>query len=91
MSNLVLILSQCDKKITCLRTKQIYYRFHFKGHYRGKKLNEILALEPVDKPFVKDDIYLLWVKESKVFDGRLYVEVIKHKKIIDKPKSYDIL
>ncbi len=91
MSNLVLILSQCEKKVTCFSTRRTYYRFHFKGYYQGKKLNEVFALEPEDKPFIKDDIYLLWVKENHVSDGRLFVEVIRYKKIIDKPKSYDIL
>lgn len=81
MQELILVISRCISKRKNSKGEKTFYRFHFKGYYCGQKIKVIHIFAPADQ-LSKGDDYLLWVKQKKVFQEILEVDLIKYKKII---------
>jgi hypothetical protein len=80
MSDLILILSKCRKKISNVEFDSC--KFHFKGYYLGKKVSEIVVIKCRKDQFEVGEDYLLWVKRNTFDSGILEVECLKSKKVI---------
>lgn len=81
MQEKILILSRCLTMRKSPRSAKQYYRFHFKGFYRGWKINEIHVIGPSDAHLEKGEDYLLWVEQLGLKDAILEVRLLKYKKI----------
>jgi hypothetical protein len=81
MQEKILILSRCITMRKSLRTARKYYRFHFKGYYRGLKINEIHVVCGDKAELSKGEDYLLWVEQLSLKETILEVRLIKYKKI----------
>ena len=81
MQETILILSRCQAKRSSPKTFKTFFRFHFKGFYRGLKIKEIHVYpnEPADLD--KGEDYLLWVSLKSVKESTLEVSLLKFKKI----------
>jgi hypothetical protein len=86
VQDFILIISRCLAVRKSPKTKNYYYRFHFKGYYHGEKIREIHLMPNVSEAskqqLTKGEDYLLWVKRQKVEEGVLEAELIAAKKII---------
>lgn len=84
MQELILVISRCISKRKNPKNSKNFYRFHFKGFYRGQKIKVIHLHPPVefaDQQLIKGDDYFLWVKRRRVENEILEAELIKYKKI----------
>ncbi len=81
MQEKILILSRCLTVRKSPRTTRKYYRFHFKGYYRGFKINEIHVVCGENADLTKGDDYLLWVEQVSLKESVLEVRLLKYKKI----------
>lgn len=86
MQELILVISRCISKRKSPKSNKYFYRFHFKGFYKGEKIKVIHLYAPTewecaDQQLIKGDDYFLWVKRVKVEDEILEVDLIKYKKI----------
>lgn len=82
MQDLILVISRCLAKRGSVKTKKVYYRFHFKGFYLGEKIKMIHLYTSEnfhEQNLTKGEDYLLWVKKMRVSKEILEVELIKHK------------
>lgn len=82
MSDLILVLSECESSLIKYKTKEPYYRFHFKGYYLGEKIKEILVRVEDSTTLEKGELYLLWVKRNTIQNGKLFATLIRQKKIL---------
>lgn len=90
MQELILIISRCLGHRKNIKGSKHYWRFHFKGFYKGQKVKcvHLYSLDGlnngVDKmqSLSKGDDYLLWVQKKRLNCEILEVELIKYKKII---------
>ena len=89
MQELILVISRCLSKKRSKNSKIIYYRFHFRGFYKGKKIKEILLYSNIsedkktnDESLSKGEDYLLWVKKKQINQEVLEADLIKYKKIV---------
>lgn len=57
-------------------------QFHFKGFYNGQRINEITVCNSVN--FIQGCEYLLWVRDLKVENKELFVELIAWKLVCGK-------
>lgn len=71
----ILILSRC------LKVQQDSCIFHFKGFYRGDKIDFVRLVTSSGHLFQKGEDYLLWVSFLNIDSQVLSVKLIKHKKI----------
>lgn len=81
MQEKILILSRCLTLRKSPRTSRKYYRFHFKGYYRGFKINEIHVVCGTHAELEKGEDYLLWVEHMSLRETILEVRLLKYKKI----------
>lgn len=81
MSDLILVLSKCQRKIRKVKEQKNYFRFHFKGFYLGHKVREILIIDGESEEYEIDQDYLLFVKKHSIEDGILKVITIKSKRV----------
>ena len=89
MQELILVISRCLSKKRNKNSKNIYYRFHFRGFYKGKKIKEIhlyfnITEEKItnNESLSKGEDYLLWVKKKQIDQEVLEADLIKYKKIV---------
>ena len=82
MTNLILILSRCQKKVQLKNNFIANYQFHFKGFYMGSKIEKILIYPTKEVDLVPGEDYLLWVKFNSVCNGNLEAELIDFRKVI---------
>lgn len=80
MQQKILILSRC-LNLKGHETQKNLYRFHFRGHYHGLKINEIHVVCDENVQLKIGDEYLLWVEHLNVSKAILKVMLIKYKKI----------
>jgi len=80
MQQKILILSRC-LNLKGLKMQKNLYRFHFRGHYHGLKINEIHVVCDENVQLKIGDDYLLWVEHLNVSKSILKVILIKYKKI----------
>lgn len=80
MQQKILILSRC-LKLKGQKTQKNLYRFHFRGHYQGLKINEIHVMCEKNVQLKIGDEYLLWVEHLNLSKTILKVILIKYKKI----------
>ena len=80
MSDLILVLSECESSLIKYKTKEPYYRFHFKGFYLGEKVKEIFVRVEDSTVLEKGELYLLWVKRNSIQNGKLFATLIRQKK-----------
>ncbi len=81
MQDMVLVLSRCQAMRYSPKSGRKYFRFHFKGFFKGLKIKEIWLNAHQDICLQKGEDYLLWVKPREVKDSILVVHLIKYKKI----------
>lgn len=82
MQEMILILSRCQAQRFSPKTKKIFFRFHFKGFYNGRKIKEIHVYPQQEVVSMeKGEDYLLWVMQKSVRDSVLEVILLKYKKI----------
>ena len=78
---MILILSRCQARRLSPTTSEIFFRFHFKGFYKGLKIKEIHVYPPQPTDLDKGEDYLLWVTLKLVKESILEVYLLKFKKI----------
>ncbi|MBY0414503.1 MAG: hypothetical protein K2Q18_10070 [Bdellovibrionales bacterium] len=81
MQDMILILSRCQAQRFSPKTKKLFFRFHFKGFYNGRKIKEIHVYPTAFVDLQKGDDYLLWVRSKSVEESVLKVVLMKFKKI----------
>ena len=81
MQETILILSRCQAKRSSPKTYKTFFRFHFKGFYKGFKIKEIHVYPSQPANLDKGQDYLLWVDLKSVKDSTLEVSLLKFKKI----------
>lgn len=81
MQEKILILSRCLAHRKSPRTARQYYRFHFKGHYHGQRINEIHVICRYNVDLLAGGDYLLWVEHVSQKRAILEVCLLKYKKI----------
>ncbi len=82
MTDLILILSECESSLIKNKNKEIYYRFHFNGFYQGIKIKELFIKPNNLEKLEIGELYLLWVKKQQIINGRLVGNLLALKKII---------
>ena len=81
MQETILILSRCQAKRSSPKTLKTFFRFHFKGFYKGLKIKEIHVYPHQATYLDKGQDYLLWVTLKSVQESTLEVSLLKFKKI----------
>lgn len=81
MNNKILILSRCQKRKKSSNDKRFAFLFHFKGAYKGEKVEQIIFDNLTQDAFIVGENYLLWAECREVKKGNLFCFFIKIKKI----------